>query len=970
MEVCILKRILSIILTVLLMLSCVAGMTFAAGEISFAINPAVFLCGNIYNVVWTNNCASIGSVTYTVDGKNYTVYDEEGGIVRTDDYAHTVSIPVEHLDAAGGYTVTATSVLSRSESALELGQSVSLTREFHGYEGQEGVNIWTLSDTHLTTSNYTSMEKIVKRASTYLKYGNPDLIMLLGDIANDVPTKAQALLVMRIGEALSVGEVPCVYTRGNHETRGEFSGYLLQYFPSDLGEFYFTFDYGPMSSVVLDFGEDKYDDHVEYGGLTNYNNYRKTQTDWLYSLDSYNRPDAEYKIAFCHGPNISQHFGYNWTKELDRLGTDLMVAGHTHQLVMHRENYAYYEGFPIFVDGSHINSNAGFRISQLYLKDGIIECYGVDDTGAQLLQEFVTAGQNPATGSNNLKGAAAPAAEETAEPETTAVTELKGAPDFAIVTKPTVFDTGDTYTVAWATTPGKNSSGEVYVEYNGERVRFSDDESGTLRCLANVHAVKIPKQYLEGNRYEIISRHVIRHHTYGSGSQFGITVTTGYIQFEGYSGQEEINMAVLSDTVSDKTAYYKLKEKAADLDMVLLTGNTVQNAQTSTDIINGLLVNTGYLTGGKIPVVFARGTSETKGEYAPYLSWIVRNSTRQFFEKVDYGPVSFAVLDSSGLVRDESPETLGLSCFASVREKQQKWLDSFSYGDATYKLALTHAPRLFSLVGHNFARSLNELGTDLTIASGDGTSSVQPLGYGAQNYSTLLNGNLYTDGTIATLLTFKNGTITSTVVKDSGNTQNGTFSVNDNDAAAFADVGDEWYTEAVSYAARQRLMVGVSQDSFAPDTALTRAMAIQVLYNLENGAPCDVTLPFTDIKADAYYIDALSWGYKNGIVFGVDSDSYEPDSPVTREQLCAMLTRLYGSVVEGYADVTESVPSDIELVSDYAKPAVSLLYKKGIVSGMGGGIFAPKTSITRAQLAQILYKADLNVQVTYSSIGQ
>ncbi len=967
------KRIISVMLTILLMLGCMASVSFAAGEISFAINPAVFLCGNIYNVVWTNSCNSIGSVSYTIDGQTYTVYDEEGGIVRTDDYAHTVSIPATHLDAAGGYTVTATAVISRSASSVELGQSVSVSRSFHGYEGQDAVNIWTASDTHLTTSNYTSQEKLIKSAASYLKHGNPDLVMLLGDIANDVPSKAQALLVMRIGEALSEGSVPCVYTRGNHETRGEFSGYLLQYFPSDLGEFYFTFDYGPMSSIVLDFGEDKFDDHREYSGLTNYNNYRKTQTDWLYSLDSYNIPDAEYKIAFCHGPNINNHFGYNWTKELDRLGSDLLVGGHTHTLAMHRPgSSSYCEGFPIFIDGHHVN-NAGFRISQLYLKDGVIECYGVDDTGKQLLQEFVTAGENPATGSNNLKGSPAPASAEVAEEivaESTEITELKGAPDFAIVTKPTVFDTGDTYTVAWATTPGKNSSGEVYVEYKGERVRFSDDESGTLRCLTNVHAVKIPKEYLDGNRYEVISKHVIKHGQYHSSTSFGITVTTGYIQFTGYSGQDEIKVGVLSDTVSDKTAYYKLKDKVSDLDMVLLTGNTVQNAQTSTDIIDGLLVNTGYLTGGKIPVVFARGASETKGEYAPYLSWIVRNSTRQFYEKVNYGPITFAVLDTSGLIKDTHPDTLGLACFSSVREKQQAWLDGFSYGDATYKLVLTHAPRLYSLVGHNFARSLNELGADLAIASGDGTSSVQPVGHGSQNYPTILNGNFYTDGTIATVLTFKNGTITSTVVKETGSSQNATVSVGDNDATAFADVGDEWYSEAVGYAARQHLMVGVSSNSFAPESSLTRAMAVQVLYNLENGTPCDVKLPFTDVKQGAYYMDALSWGYKNGIVFGVDDDSYAPDEAITREQLLAMLVRLYGDVIEKYDDVRESSPADFALVSAYAKPAVSLLYKKGIVSGMGNGIIAPKSSITRAQLAQILYKADLNVQVTYSGIGE
>ena len=630
------------------------------------------------------------------------------------------------------------------------------------------------------------------------------------------------------------------------------------------------------------------------------------------------------------------------------------------------------------IDGYHLN-HGGFKISQVVLRDGHISCYGTSDTGGDLLSFEMDAGLNPPEELYPVIGG-----DPTTEPETTQITtvngisgsagqQIKGAPSFSFTTKPTVFDTGDTYTVAWATTEGKNSSGEVYVDYKGERKRFSDDEGGTLRCVGNIHAVKIPKMYLEGNRYEIISRHVIKHAAYGSSMRFGDTVSTGYIQFTGYSGQDEIRMAVLSDTASDKSAYYKLQELGTEFDVLMLTGNTVIKAETSSDIINGLLVNTGYLTGGKKPVVFARGATETKGEYAPYLSWIVRNSTRQFFEKVEYGPVTVAVLDSSGLVPDTDPDTNGMSCFASVRDKQQKWLDSFDYGDAQYKLALTHAPRLSSLVGHNFARSLNDLGTDLLVTSGGGVSAVAERGTDSQNYVTVKNGNLFTDGTVATVLTFKDGRITSSVIDtDGGAQENLDIDTGYNDTVLFADVSaSAWYSGAVSYVGRQQLMRGVGQGMFSPDGTLTRADAVVVLATLENAELSDFDgVSFADVDKSAYYAKAVDWAVQNGVVFGVDKDSFEPASPVTREQLLTMLDRLYGGVIAGYEDVNTSAPADIDSVSAYARKSVLLLYRKGIVCGRGNNVFFPASGITRAEFAQILYKARLNVQITYSGIGQ
>ena len=107
------KRILSSLLTVLMLVSMLAAFSLpaAAASMAFTVTPMVLIGGGgEYNIVWENNNAGIGYVTYRYEGKTYTVYDEENGVVRTDDKTHTVRIPQEHLDKAGSYTVNAATV--------------------------------------------------------------------------------------------------------------------------------------------------------------------------------------------------------------------------------------------------------------------------------------------------------------------------------------------------------------------------------------------------------------------------------------------------------------------------------------------------------------------------------------------------------------------------------------------------------------------------------------------------------------------------------------------------------------------------------------------------------------------------------------------------------------------------------------------------------------------------------------------
>ncbi len=963
------KKLTALLTAVILMLCMLSGVCFAASSIAFNVEPAVYLCGDIYNIVWSTTASGTGYVDYTYDGVSYRVYDEEGGVVRTDDYIHTVSVPIEHLDGAGAYTVTSVAVTARTGYSVTYGTSCTTSRSFRGYEGQEEINIWSVSDTHRepykNILNYKKYNIVsyVKKAAAYLEGDSPDIVVLLGDISNDMPSKDYAEIgIFKTATDLTSGEIPVVYTRGNHETRGEFAGYLLQYLPSDTGEFYFTFEYGPMSSIVLDFGEDKLDSHEEYNNFVDYEKYRNEQTKWLSTVESYTG-DPTYRVAFCHGPSVHNHFGYNWLSCLSDMGSDVMLSGHSHASRVTLPGETQSDSvvpidFPIIEDGGH-EDHSSFRITQLLLSNGNIKYYGVSDKGVEQFSGNITAGLNV---KDNTVASAAPAEDAG---ETVNVPTAYGAPvstvlksasaDFGFITKPTVFDTGDTYTVSWATTEGYNSMGEIYIEYEGNKIRFIDEESGTARCLSNIHAVRIPKKYLENNSYNIVSKHVITHGAYTG--EFGNTVSTGKIKFKTYNNQEEIKMLYVSDINSDASALSRARAVASGYDMLVLGGNTVNNLESSTVVATDLLHKTGLLSSGTIPVAFVRGENETAGEYAPYLTGVVRNSTRQFYETVEYGPVSAVVLDTAGLFDDDNEVYNDLAAFDSVYEKQFDWLKNTSYGDATYKLVFSRVNDVNGVADTNYVRFLNTLGCDLSVSSLGDKTAITDIGED-RNYVSITDGSYSADGSVATMLTFKNGNITADILGENGVVkQTKSVVVADNDNYTYSDVAETaWYSEAVNYTAIQRTMVGTSATTFAPERDLNRAMAVTVLARLVGVKENDTKTPFTDVKDGQYYTYAVNWGYENKIVLGTSETTFDPESSLTREQLVTLLYRMYGDTIETTND-NVCVFSDFDSVSDYAKEAVTVMSGAGIINGMGDNTFSPKGTVTRAQLSQILYKS-------------
>lgn len=153
----------------------------------------------------------------------------------------------------------------------------------------------------------------------------------------------------------------------------------------------------------------------------------------------------------------------------------------------------------------------------------------------------------------------------------------------------------------------------------------------------------------------------------------------------------------------------------------------------------------------------------------------------------------------------------------------------------------------------------------------------------------------------------------------------------------FTDVAaGSWYLDAVRYVYEKDLMQGTSGSAFAPNQPMNRAMVWTILARLSGE---DTT------GGSPWYAPAQSWSVAEGV-----SDGTDPGGTVTREQLAAMLWRNAGSP-GGTADLNQF--SDSGSVSDYAASAIRWAAANGILQGSGGKL-NPKGTATRAQVAAMV----------------
>ena len=179
----------------------------------------------------------------------------------------------------------------------------------------------------------------------------------------------------------------------------------------------------------------------------------------------------------------------------------------------------------------------------------------------------------------------------------------------------------------------------------------------------------------------------------------------------------------------------------------------------------------------------------------------------------------------------------------------------------------------------------------------------------------------------------------------------------------FEDVNpDDWFYDSVNYVYENKLMNGTG-DGFEPDSAMTRAMLVTVLFRMENPENIESEADFADVPDGEWYTDAVNWAAANGIVNGISDTEFAPNDNVTREQMAAIFYR-YAQHKEydtknkadlsGFADSKE--------ISEWAEDAVMWAKAEGLINGTSETTISPMETATRAQVATILMRFCKNTE--------
>lgn len=178
----------------------------------------------------------------------------------------------------------------------------------------------------------------------------------------------------------------------------------------------------------------------------------------------------------------------------------------------------------------------------------------------------------------------------------------------------------------------------------------------------------------------------------------------------------------------------------------------------------------------------------------------------------------------------------------------------------------------------------------------------------------------------------------------------------------FGDVKKrDWFYFSVKFAYDFGLMKGTTEMEFSPDSYVTRAMFVMIIYRMEKEPQAGGSV-FVDVEIGGYYDRAVAWANANGIVSGVSKDRFAPNDPITREQMATILYR-YANF-KGY-DVESNgntAYSDGDSISGYARNAVSWAAANLLMKGDDDGSFLPNANATRAQAAAVFARMIENLE--------
>lgn len=263
-----------------------------------------------------------------------------------------------------------------------------------------------------------------------------------------------------------------------------------------------------------------------------------------------------------------------------------------------------------------------------------------------------------------------------------------------LTTGPAVYAVENTYQIVWTT----SSKGTGSVEIDG--VTYRDEFAGSMRTDSRVHKVVVPAHILDQSKhYAISTTHFLYRGPYSGVA--GTTMTKAY-SFRPVDESDGIAYYTISDVHEwSKAALQAVRNVHETLDFLVMAGDIVSTIETEADL--DFILNTAHqATGGSIPILFARGNHDVKGEYAHLLARYV-GATEQgdFYYSFRLGSVAGVVLDLGEDHEDDWWEFYGLANYDSYRARQTAFLEdilatgSFTDPSIAYRLVVCHMPIAF-----------------------------------------------------------------------------------------------------------------------------------------------------------------------------------------------------------------------------------------------------------------------------------
>lgn len=315
--------------------------------------PAVFAVGNHYQIMVVVEREALMSVK--IGEKTY--YDESNGIMNSLSSLHRVTVPTEILDSAKKYTICIRPIIERLPYFTKTEDLLEYCFDFHPIP-EENIRAYHIADAH------NQIDLPVKAAKAF---GHIDLLILNGDVIDHSGDPEKFANIYEICAQLTGGNIPAIFSRGNHDMRGNFAEKFADYTPSQNRNTYYTFRLGNVWGILLDCGEDKIDSNAEYGFTVACHSFRERQTDYLKEVianaeKEYAAPGVKTRLVISHNPftqkcrapfDIEEDIYRQWAALIkESVHPDLMICGHTHRYGIYpvgSENDHYGQSCPVVI---------------------------------------------------------------------------------------------------------------------------------------------------------------------------------------------------------------------------------------------------------------------------------------------------------------------------------------------------------------------------------------------------------------------------------------------------------------------------------------------------------------------------------------------------------------------------------------------------------------------------------------------